>query len=120
MSNGDKPRLSRREFHRAAATAATLSLVSGWIPAAQEPPGAKEAPQAEPSPGASGAPSAEAAALAGIVRTRYGSRLDEEAYGEITRSIDGGLKGAAALRTVPLENSVEPAFIFRAWRKDRD
>ena len=120
MSNGEKPRLSRREFHRAAATAATLSLVSGWIPAAQEPPGAKEAPQGEPSTAAPEAPSAEAAALAGIVRMRYGSRLDPEALGEITRSIDGGLKSAASLRKVPLENGVEPAFIFRAWRKDRD
>jgi len=120
MSNGQKPRLSRREFHRAAATAATLSLVPGWIAAAQEPPGTKEPPRAEPSAGDSAAPSAEAAALAGIVRMRYGSRLDAAALGEITRSVDGGLKGAASLRKVPLENGEEPAFIFRAWRKDRD
>jgi hypothetical protein len=120
MSNGEKPRLSRRDFHRAAATAATLSLVSGWIPAAQDPPGAKEPPQAEPSAGDAETPTAEAAALAGIVRMRYGSRLDAEALGEITRSIDGGLKGATSLRKVPLENGEEPAFIFRAWRRDRD
>ena len=114
MSNGEKPRLSRREFHRAAATAATLSLVSAWIPAAQEPP------PAGPSAGDDHAPSAEAAALAGIVRMRYGSRLDATAMDEITRSIDGGLKGAASLRKVPLENGDEPAFIFRAWRGSRD
>ena len=120
MSQGERPRLSRREFHRAAATAATLSLVSGWIPAAQEPPGTTEPPQNEPSSGTAEAPSAEAAALAEIVRMRYGSRLDAQGLREITRSIDGGLKGAESLRKVPLENGEEPAFLFRAWRGNRD
>jgi len=120
MSNPEKSRISRREFHRAAATAATLSLVSGWIPAAQEPPGTVKPPETEPASGDSGAPSAEAVALAEIVRSRYGSRLDGQALKEITRSIDGGLKSAASLRKVPLENGEEPAFVFRAWRGSRD
>jgi len=120
MSSPEKARLSRREFHRAAATAATLSVVAGWIPAAQEQPGAAGPPATQAASGAFEAPSAEAAALAEIVRTRYGSRLDAQALQEITRSIEGGLKGAASLRKVPLKNSEEPAFIFRAWRGSRD
>jgi len=120
MSSPEKTRLSRREFHRAAATAATLSVVAGWIPAAEEQPGGAESPATRPASGAFEAPSPEAAALAEIVRTRYGSRLDAQALKEITRSIDGGLKGAASLRKVPLENGEEPAFIFRAWRGNRD
>ena len=120
MSSPEKPRLSRREFHRAAATAATLSMVAGWIPAAQGQSGVDEPSAAGAGPRGSEALSAEAVALAGIVRVRYGARLDGQALGEIARSIDGGLKGAASLRKVPLENSEEPAFVFRAWRKDRD
>lgn len=120
MSRPEKRRLSRREFHRAAATAATLSVVAGWIPAAQEQPGGAESPATRPASGALEAPSREAVALAEIVRARYGSRLDAQALHEITRSIDGGLKGAATLRKVPLANGEEPAFVFRAWRGNRD
>jgi hypothetical protein len=116
MKNGKS--LSRREFGMAAATVAGLSLVPGWLGAAspQQKPASgnaeKTAPPAE-------APSAEAEALASIVKMRYGARLDDAAMKEITRGLDGGLKGAAALRKVPLENSDEPAFVFRAWRSDR-
>ena len=45
MSRPEKRSLSRREFHRAAATAATLSVAAGWIPAAQERPGGVELAQ---------------------------------------------------------------------------
>jgi len=116
MKNGKS--LSRREFGMAAATVAGLSLLPGWVGAAtpQEKPATGSADK--PAPAAE-APSAEAEALAGIVKMRYGTRLDDAAMKEITRGLDGGLKGAAALRKVPLENSDEPAFVFRAWRGDR-
>jgi len=116
MKNGKA--LSRREFGVAAATVAGLSMVPGWLQAAdlqQEKPPAENAATTQP---AAEAPSAEAEALAGIVKLRYGARLDDAALKDVTRGIDGGLKGAAALRKVPLENGDEPAFVFRAWRSD--
>ncbi len=109
--------LSRREFGIAAASVASLALVPRWLQAApQEKPAAGNAEKPAPPPEA---PSAEAVALAGIVKLRYGDRLDDAALKEITRGLEGGLKGAAALRKVPLENSDEPAFVFRAFRSDR-
>src|SRR4029450_10771144 len=111
-----KKGLSRREFGRMAVTAASVSLVSGLASARtpqQKTPGAST-----PKPAQRGAaPSGGAVALAGIVKLRYGSRLNEDAMKEITRSLDSGLKGAAAMRKTPLENSDEPAFVFRAWRR---
>jgi hypothetical protein len=112
-----KKGLSRREFGRMAVTAASVSLVPGL--ASARPPEQKTPAASTPKPAESAtAPSAEAVALAGIVKLRYGSRLNEDAMKEITRSLDSGLKGAAALRKTPLENSDEPAFVFRAWRRD--
>jgi hypothetical protein len=110
--------ISRREFGKAAATAAGLSLVPTLIPAAPEDPkpssvAAEEKPATAPSEA-----SEEALALAGIVKLRYGSRLDASAMQEITRSLDGNLKSAATLRKVPLQNSDEPAVVFRAWRSE--
>ena len=115
---GDGRTVTRREFGMTAVTAAGLALAPGWLGAAtpQEKPATGNAETAAPP---AEAPSAEAVALAGIVKLRYGDRLDGAALKEITRGLDGGLKGAAALRKVPLENSDEPAFIFRAWRSDR-
>jgi hypothetical protein len=101
-----------------AVTAAGVSLVprlASARPSEQKTP----APAAAPKP-AEGAtpPSAEAVALAGIVKLRYGARLNDDELKEITRSLDSGLKGAEALRKASLENSDEPAFVFRAWRRD--
>jgi len=122
MQNSEQERLSRREFGRvAAAAAAGLSLVPGALAASL--PAQKSEPmvqEAKPAGVATEAPSAEAQALAGIVKLRYGSRLDEAAMKDITRSLNGGLKAAAALRKVTLDNSDAPAFVFRAWRGEGD
>ena len=121
MRDPAKHKLTRREFGKAAATAAGLSLLPGLVLAGS--PDAKPAAGAEqtkPSPPVPEPPSEEAVALAGIVKLRYGARLDDDAMQDITRSLDGGLKTAAALRKVPLENSDEPDFLFRAWRGEHD
>jgi len=109
--------LSRREFGRVAVAAAGLSLVPSLAKAIPQQKPATPLQEAKPAE-TSAAPSAEAVALAAIVKLRYGSRLNDDAMKEITRALDGGLKGAAVLRKVPLENSDEPAFVFRAWRGD--
>ena len=116
MRDSEKKALSRREFGKAAATVAGLSLVPSLMGAALPDTSTKPEGQARPLPEAL----EEARALAGIVKLRYGSRLNEEAMKEITRSLDGTLKSAAALRKVPLENSDPPAVVFRAWRGEHD
>jgi hypothetical protein len=121
MRMPDPRRLTRREFGTAVAAAAGLSLLPSValakVPAGQEPTGA---PQTKPAQKASEPPSEEAVALARIVKLRYGSRLDEAALQDITRSLDGGLKTAAALRKVQLDNSDEPAYLFKALRGEHD
>jgi hypothetical protein len=121
MRDSEKKRLTRREFGMAAATAAGLSLLPGvgLAMAANQKPAAG-IPETKPSPPTPEPPSQEAQALAGIVKLRYGSRLDDAAMQDITRSLDGSLKTVAALRKLPLENSDEPAFLFHAWRGEHD
>ena len=121
MRDSEKKALSRREFGKAAATVAGLSLVPSLMGAALPDTSTKPAAQPEkPATPPSEALSEEALALAGIVKLRYGSRLNEEAMKEITRSLDGTLKSAAVLRKAPLENSDPPAVVFRAWRGEHD
>ena len=121
MRDSEKKALSRREFGKAAAAVAGLSLVPSLVSAALQDPNAKPgADAASPASPPSEAPSEEALALAGIVKMRYGSRLNDEAMKEITRSLDGSLKSAATLRKAPLENSDGPAVVFRAWRGEHD
>ena len=119
MRDSEKKVLSRREFGKAAASMAGLSLVPSLMGAALPDPASKgEAEPEKPAPASSEAPSEEALVLAGIVKLRYGSRWNEEALKEITRSLEGTLKTAAALRKAPLENSDAPAVVFRAWRAE--
>ena len=117
----DLRHLTRREFTTTAATAAGLSLlptlVSAKAPLAEEPAAAPQTKPAQPNPEP---PSQEAVALGGIVKLRYGSRLEDASLSDITRSIDAGLKTAASMRKVSLENSDEPAFLFRAVRGEHD
>lgn len=121
MRASKRTELSRRDFARVAATAAVVPLLPAWAQARDEPKSPSRSPvrQAAGKEGSEEGPSAEAAALAGVVRMRYGSRLDEAALKAVTRGIDGNLKAAATLRKVPLQNSDEPAFLFRAWRGGR-
>jgi len=121
MRDSEKKALSRREFGKAAAAVAGLSLVPTLLSARlQDPKPSPESAVEKPATASSEAPSEEALALAGIVKLRYGSRLNEEALKEITRSLDGTLKAAATLRKEPLENSDGPAVVFRAWRGEHD
>jgi hypothetical protein len=113
--------LTRREFGTAAAAAAGLSLLP-TVGLANEPkPEEKSAqPQTKPAQPAPEPPSPEAVALAGIVKLRYGSRLDDAALQDITHSLESGLKTGATLRKFDLANSDEPASLFRALRGEHD
>jgi hypothetical protein len=117
----DLRHLTRREFGTAAAAAASLSLLPAVALSSNSKLEAKpQETQTKPAQVTPEPPSPEAVALAGIVKLRYGSRLDDAALQDITHSLEGGLKTAAAMRKVDLANSDEPASLFRALRGEHD
>jgi len=110
-----KLNLTRREFARGVAMAAATAVAPS--------PGLAEE-LARDSSGAPAAPSQapvtpDAEAEVQVILTRYGKRLSDEQKGEIRRLVAQAQKGSAALRSFPLENSDEPAMIFRIYRSDR-
>jgi len=50
---------------------------------------------------------------------RHASQLSDVEKTDIRRLLAEGLKGMEPLRSFPLENTNEPATIFRPWRADR-
>jgi hypothetical protein len=64
-------------------------------------------------------PGALAKALAGVIRTQYGSRLSAKDLDIITRQIRSGLERVEQLRKVDLTNSDEPDFVFATTRRPR-
>ncbi len=101
--------LSRRAFTQ------RLGLLAA-APLALFPPGL-EARHAVVDPGVSG-PSPDATSLAQIVNNRWGENLTAEQLAQITQSIDGNLRTAAALHEVPLSNADGPDFVFRPYRSE--
>ena len=62
-------------------------------------------------------PAAEAQ-LQAVLR-KYGDRLSEEQKADVKRLIAEAQKPAEALRAFPLDNSNEPATVFRVYRAER-
>lgn len=91
--------VSRRDFAVLAATAAALPIL-GETPAT--------APPAPANP--------EAEARIAMILGRYGSRFDDAQRADIRRLITGAQEGLEAMRAYPLDNSVEPATLFRVYR----
>jgi hypothetical protein len=50
---------------------------------------------------------------------RHATQLSDAEKADVRRLLAAGVKGIEPLRTFPLENSDEPATIFRVWRADR-
>jgi hypothetical protein len=59
----------------------------------------------------------EVEARIAMITGRFGSRLTDAQKADIRRLITGAQEGVEALRAYPLENSVEPATVFRVSRK---
>src|SRR5262249_34916409 len=96
-------RNSRREFHKAIGllAAGTLGLTPPQAGAAQ--------------PASDGNPrTVAAAALMDIIRARYGRFLSEEQLKRVRQKVLANLSMSESLRRVALQNSDEPAFVFRA------
>jgi hypothetical protein len=101
--------LSRRRFAESLAMAA-LAPVLGVTPES-----IRLAPWTATAP-PSTKPGALARALAGVIRTQYGSRLSAKDLDTITRQIRSGLERVDQLRKIDLANSDEPDFVFAASR----
>ncbi len=108
------PGTSRREFARALAAAAAGPALLPAVALGQTAataPGPMPAATPVPTPEA---PSSTAEALAEIVRIRWGKNLSGEQLADISKAIDGRLRGADAMKRVKLTNADEPDVVFFA------
>lgn len=99
-------KVSRRVFAREALAAATAAAV---LPAALA--------QTQPAPQPAPPPNPEVEARINWIFTKYGARLDDAQRADIRRIIAGGQKDVDTMRVFPLPNSVEPATVFRVYRR---
>jgi hypothetical protein len=96
-------RKDRRDFHK---TIVLLAAGSLGLPVL-------EAGAAQPA-GDGNPRTVAAGALTDIIRSRYGKFLSEDQLKRVRQKILGNLSIAESLGRVPLQNSDEPAFVFRA------
>lgn len=105
---------SRRLFAKSLAFAVAAPAVAGGANAfAQAAPSPSPAPSPTPVPTPE-APSSVAEALTEVARIRWGKHLSGEQLGEIAKALDGRLRGAEAMKKVPLTNADEPDVVFFA------
>ena len=107
-----KRKLSRRDFGRGALLTAAASAVPDTT---ADEPGAVS--QSAGSQTTQLSPEAEAQFQA--ILKKHGSRLSAEQRADVRRLLGTAQKTSEALRTFPLDNSDEPANIFRVYRADR-
>lgn len=107
VDNRDLAGLSRREFSKILAVGAA----SATLPvAAIASSGARDGGLTLDIPDLS----VEAGAQYKVLVSKYGARLSEEQKTDVRRLIDQGLKSIVTLRSFQLDNSDEPANVFRA------
>lgn len=94
------PNVSRRAF--------ALSLAVAGV-ATATPSAAAEAPAPSTTP--------ELEARINWILGKYDARLNDEQRADIRRIIVSGQPGVDAMRAFPLDNAVEPATIFKVWRR---
>jgi hypothetical protein len=91
---------------------AALWMASGGSPAEGQSAAKPPEPAAPATPPADQPPGPDAHDLASIAKRRYGAHLDDPKLDELTKALDRGLQGSAALRKAKLANGDEPDFIF--------
>ena len=57
-------------------------------------------------------------ALFEMVRGKYGGRLSDDELAAVRKEVEAVVEHAEALRSVKLDNSDEPPFIFQPYRKE--
>lgn len=107
---------SRRSFAKRLVLAAAAPALAGATAAlGQTAPAPSAAPTPVPTPiPTPEAPSSAAEALTEVARIRWGKHLSGEQLGEIAKTIDGRLRGADAMKKIPLTNADEPDVVFFA------
>ena len=55
-------------------------------------------------------------ALLALLKGRYGGRLTDEQLEELSKSVEAASGRAVQMRSVPLDNGDEPAFVFTPFR----
>ncbi len=109
---------SRRFFAKSLALAAAAPALAGAATAfgqAAPSPSPATAPTPVPAPVPTPeAPSSAAEALTEVVRIRWGKNLSGQQLSEIAKALDGRLRGAEAMKKVPLTNADEPDVVFFA------
>jgi hypothetical protein len=60
----------------------------------------------------------EAAILLELIKHRHGHRLDPGQLDDLREAVDGVARAAESMRSVRLENSDEPRFIFVPYREE--
>ena len=58
----------------------------------------------------------EVDALVELLKGRYGDRLTDEQLSELRKAVEAASERAAQMRSVPLGNGDEPAFVFTPFR----
>lgn len=66
----------------------------------------------------SNSPKSQAHFLFEMVKGRYGTRLSVQELEEVRKGVEGVVEMVEALRTVRLDNSVEPCQAFAPYRKE--
>ena len=108
------PPPSRRLFAKSLALAAAAPAFGGAAAAlGQTAPSPSPVPAPTPVPTPE-APSSVAEALTEVARIRWGKHLSGEQLSEIAKALDRRLRGAEAMRKVPLTNADEPDVVFFA------
>jgi hypothetical protein len=95
---------SRREFNKTIGLLATGTL---GLPIMEAGAAAQQTGDGTPR-------TVTVTALMDIIRSRYGKFLSEDQLKRVRQKVLGNLSIAEALRRIPLQNSDEPAFVFRA------
>ncbi|MGE3809510.1 MAG: twin-arginine translocation signal domain-containing protein [Gemmataceae bacterium] len=93
----NQERSTRREFHRHLAAAGTAALAGN-----------------NAAPGQQEEPKTDADIMAALIEARFGKHLTPEQLAKVKRSLRNDLARAEYLRRMPLKNSDEPSFLFRA------
>jgi len=113
-------RPSRRRFAKGVAAALVVAPLAAAArrgdaqqptPAPAEP---KAPPNPQPTPTPAARPSPVAEAYAEVAKARFGKHLSDEEMRRVRQGLEGNVRSAERLRTVKLQNSDEPDFVFTA------
>jgi hypothetical protein len=102
--------ISRRDFSRIAAMVAATAAIPNRSLAGTAPGAASVSEQTPATP----AQTAEADAQVQIILAKYGDRLSDEQKADIKRLVAAAVKTSEEMHAFHLDNSDEPAMIYRA------